>query len=289
MIFIYKIIFKIVSLFPNNSIKLIDRIRNYSNRKIDYYTNLKWEKLFNGQEKIVFDLNDEIKINLYKDSVLSQFIHSGFEKEEIQFLLETLKEGDTFLDVGSNVGLFSLYASKKVGQNGQVICFEPTPITYSRLTENIQLNHFTNIEARNIGLSNEEGELKFYYSDKGFDAWNSFAPDSRLKNHIVIKSSTLDLQLENVDKNRIKLVKIDVEGWEKFVIQGGKQFFEKYAPIVMVEFTEENTVNAGYSIHDIFTEMENNGYQWYEFSNGKLVKETRKQNYPYSNLIAIKS
>ncbi|WP_462224686.1 hypothetical protein, partial [Flavobacterium sp.] len=71
MIFIYKIIFKIASFFPNNSFKLIDRIRNYSNRKIDYYTNLKWEKLFNGQEKIVFDLNHEIKINLYKDSVLS--------------------------------------------------------------------------------------------------------------------------------------------------------------------------------------------------------------------------
>jgi FkbM family methyltransferase len=289
MIFIYKIIFKIASLFPDNSIQLIDRIRNYSKRKMEYYSNKKWEKLFDGQEKIVFDLNDEIKINLYKDSVLSLFIHSGFEKDEIQFLLDTLKEGDTFLDVGSNVGLFSLYASKKVGQNGQVICFEPTPITYSRLMENIHLNHFANIEARNIGLSNEEGELKFYYSDAGFDAWNSFAPDSRLKNHIVIQSSTLDLQLENVDKNRIKLVKIDVEGWEKFVIQGGKHFFKNYAPIVMVEFTEENTANAGYSIHEIFTEMEDNGYQWYELINGKLVKETRKESYPYSNLIAIKS
>ena len=128
----------------------------------------------------------------------------------------------------------------------------------------------------------------FYDCITGFDAWNSFAPDSRLKKSIKIKTSTLDLQLENIDKEQIKMVKIDVEGWEKFVIQGGETFFKNYSPIVMVEFTEENTFNAGYNIHDIFGELETLGYDWFRIVNGELVQEVKTMHYPYINLIAKK-
>ena len=137
-------------------------------------------------------------------------------------------------------------------------------------------------------MSDSEGELKFYFSDSGFDAWNSFAPDHRLKKNIIISTFTLDQQLENIDKSKIKMVKIDVEGWEKFVIKGGKLFFQNFAPIVMVEFTEDNTFNAGYPIHDIFIEFEQFGYEWFSIEKGILVKEKRKMHYPYVNLIAKK-
>lgn len=261
---------------------------NYIDRKREGEAVQKWYKVFKGSEKIIFPI-DSVQLYLYKDSILSKFIYDGFEQEEIDFMLSKLNLGDVFIDIGSNIGLFSILASKKVGEKGKVICFEPAPITYNRLVENIELNDFKNIEARNIGLSDSEGALTFYYSDSGFDAWNSFAPDSRLKKSTVIPTSTLDIQLEHVDKKAIKLVKIDVEGWEKFVIQGGKQFFENYAPIVMVEFTEENTFNAGYPIHDIFKALENFGYEWYRIENGGLVKEKKQIHYPYVNLVAMKA
>lgn len=282
---------KIIKYFVYDSAiavsKFSNKIINSIDRKLEQQEIAKWFNLFGKNDKIVFNLQ-EINFNLYKDSILSKFIYDGFEKKEVDFMLNTLKEDDIFIDIGSNIGLFSLLASKKVGVNGKVICFEPAPITYKRLLENIELNQLQNVIALNLGLSDNVGELKFYYSDTGFDAWNSFAPDSRLKKSIKIKTSTLDLQLENIDKEQIKMVKIDVEGWEKFVIQGGETFFKNYSPIVMVEFTEENTFNAGYNIHDIFGELETLGYDWFRIVNGELVQEVKTMHYPYINLIAKK-
>lgn len=263
------------------------KVINYIDRSNDKINNEKWLNIFKGFDKIIFQIA-EIKLNLYKDSILSQFIYEGFEKEEIDFMLRTLNQNDFFIDIGSNIGLFSLIASKKVGSKGKVICFEPSQEIYGRLIENIELNEFKNIEARNIGLSDKEGELKFYFSDQGFDAWNSFAPDSRLKKSINVNASTLDKQLDYIDKSKIKMVKIDVEGWEKFVIKGGCSFFANYSPIVMVEFTEENTFNAGYSVHDIFIELESLGYEWFRIENGNLIEEKKHIHYPYTNLVAKK-
>jgi aryl-phospho-beta-D-glucosidase BglC (GH1 family) len=147
-----------------------------------------------------------------------------------------------------------------------------------------------NIQAINCGLSNESGELNFYISDNGYDAWNSFAPsaDNKLQRTIKVNVSTLDKELKDVDKAKIKLVKIDVEGWEKFVLKGGEIFFNNYCPIIMVEFTDENTFNAGYSVHEIYDTMVNYGYEWYTIKNGELIKELKRLYYPYNNLIAIK-
>lgn len=276
-----------IYFIANRTHRFSEKVLNYIDRKTEAANSQKWFTIFKDSDKIMHDI-DGIKINLYKDSILSRFIYEGFEQEEIDFMLKTLEKDDIFLDIGSNIGLFSLLASKKVGAKGKIICFEPAPTTYKRLLENIDLNQFQNIEPRNIGLSDSEGELKFYFSDTGFDAWNSFAPDYRLKKSITINTFTLDKQLENIDKSKIKIVKIDVEGWEKFVIKGGKSFFQNFAPIVMVEFTEDNTFNAGYPIHDIFVELEQFGYEWFSIENGDLVKEKKKMHYPYVNLIAKK-
>jgi FkbM family methyltransferase len=270
--------------------KIMKDFQKREDDKINSVGNKSWNKLFNENGLFAFNLNNDVKINLYKDSVLSRLIYNGFEKEETDYVISVLSEGDIFIDVGANIGLFSLLASKVVGNAGRVLCYEPAPITFSRLKENVQLNNLKNIDIRNIGLSNKKGELIFYVSNNGHDAWNSFAPsqDNKLESSIQVPVSTVDIELENVDKSRIKIVKIDVEGWEKFVLHGGKNFFVNYNPIVMVEFTEENTFNAGYPVYDIYNIMEDFGYVWYIIHKGKLVKEKKRLHYPYDNLIAIK-
>jgi FkbM family methyltransferase len=200
-----------------------------------------------------------------------------------------LKKDDVFVDIGANVGLFSLIASQVVGNKGLVIAFEPTLITFNRLLGNISLNNLNNIQAINCGLSNGSGELNFYMSDNGYDAWNSFSPsaDNKLQRTIKVNVSTLDKELKDVDKAKIKLVKIDVEGWGKFVLKEGEIFFNNYCPIIMVEFTDGNTFNAGYSVHEIYDTMVNYGYEWYTIKNGELIKEVKRLYYSYNNLIAI--
>ncbi|HET6990771.1 MAG TPA: hypothetical protein VFJ43_05580, partial [Bacteroidia bacterium] len=103
-----------------NSVPFDIRIVNYINRKLNEYVFRKTEKerisaektwydKFGSSDFLVHQLTPEIKIKLYKDSVLSKMIFDGFENDDIGFLNTILKEGDCFVDIGSNVGLFSLY------------------------------------------------------------------------------------------------------------------------------------------------------------------------------------
>lgn len=266
--------------------------RRFLKRREDYLKIEKenaWKSNFKDGS-FTHKLDDVCQIKLYEDSSLSKDIFFGFESDEIRFIQNTLRQGDTFIDIGANIGLFSILASQKVSTTGKIIAFEPTPKTFKRLQENIKLNKCKNIEAREIGLSDSNGELEFFVSTTGHDAWNSLVEneDYGVSEKIKISVDTLDSQLSSIDKSLIKLVKIDVEGWEKFAIQGGEDFFRNYSPLVLVEFTESNTWNAGYMVQDIYDIFSEWGYKWYRIENGNLKEDKKRLHYPYLNLIAKK-
>lgn len=249
-----------------------------------------WQRIFKNEKSFTHTLSNNIKIILYSDSILSQLIYNGFEELELDFLKANLSSGDIFLDIGSNIGLFSLVASQRVGDEGLVVAYEPNPVTYFRLVENIKINGLNNIQTHNIGLSNSKNELDFYISKNGYDAWNSFAPEpSKLQEKIKVPVSTLDTVIKELDIEKIKVIKIDVEGWEKFVLQGGQQFLTEFNPLLIVEFGEANALSADYYVQELFAILEDMGYKWYDIqSDLTLLPHRKKLAYPYSNLIAKK-
>jgi FkbM family methyltransferase len=274
-------------------IQLLQKILRKIEKKIEYAErkkqNKKWNSFFKDKDFFVFNLKNNIKINLYKNVYLSRRIYNGFEEEELDFIDKTLNKGDVFIDIGANIGLFTLVAARKVGVSGKVISFEPTKNIFEKLVENCEINNFNNVDLRNIGLSDKVDTLTFFASGNGLDAFNSFVENTeRESNKVQIETSTLDIELEGIDKANIKIVKMDVEGWEKFVLFGGQSFFKNFTPIVMMEFTEENTFQAGYSIHDLYDIMVGYGYKWYRLNKNELVEEKKQLYYPYVNLIAIK-
>lgn len=278
-------------------IDFVKKIQWRSNRflqKVEVVNELEfqsqWGKRFLENLYLDYKLNDRVRIRLFKDSVLSQLIYKGFEIKECEYLSSSLKEGDYFVDIGANIGLYSLLASDLVGKTGKVISFEPTPEIFRRFIDNIHLNQFTNIDAFNIGLSDLPGSLELNVLSNGFDAWNSFASLNNLgsDSKMQVDVSTLDIELSRYDKSKIRVMKMDVEGWEKFVLKGGNDFFTNYSPEVMVEFTEANTFAAGYMVQEIYDFMVGLGYQWYSIENNRLVKSEKRLHYPYENLIAKK-
>ena len=277
----------LVRYFHNKSGKIVDSF----NKRKSVIKDKKWSEKFSNHSSLLYELDNTIKINLYKASILSRLIFEGFEKDEIEFMTKVIKEGDILIDVGANIGLFSLIASKIVGKYGKVISFEPSPQSYLRLLENIDTNNFTNIEARNIGLSDKQGKLTLNLSESGFDAWNTFATGEmdKFQNSIEVNVSTLDEELRQINKDKISFIKIDVEGWEKFVLEGGKEILQNYSPTLLIEFTETNTFAAGYSVHELYDAMINLNYAWYRYINGRLIFEEKKLHYPYDNLIATKN
>lgn len=281
-----KQIFKVIKLVHRFTGKLV----NKSEQKYVSQKNKMWDSKFNDAEKFVYNLSADVKINLYKDSVLSKPIFNGFENGEIAFMKRTLNNGDIFIDIGSNIGLFALEASPIVGNQGHVIAFEPSPDTFGRLLENVELNNFKNIECRNKGVSDKKEMLEISISSSGYDAWNTFAPGDSDKFHktVSVEVNSLDDELKDIDKKRIKLIKIDVEGWEKFVLLGAEDLLRNYNPIFMMEFTESNTFAAGYMVQELYDMLVEKGYEWFKYKDDTLFPESKKLHYPYDNLIAIK-
>lgn len=267
-------------------------------KRIDQRKEVLWNNLFISNNKFKFHLNENLFIFLYKDSLLAKNIYNGFEENEILFLRRYLKDSDTFIDIGSNIGLFSLNAAQIVGKNGSVIAFEPTPLTFKRLVENIELNHYEKIiHAYNIGISEKKGNLSLNVSENGYDAWNTFAnqDDPKFSKRVEISVDTLDAFLEvhfNKRKEEISLIKIDVEGWERHVLNGAKSLLiTEHAPVLMVEFTESNLFAAGTSCFEIYDMVVSFGYQWYTFDSESnlMVHDPKRIHYPYDNLFAIKN
>lgn len=254
-----------------------------------------FELLFNGRPTTVHQISKELKIHLDKSSILSFEIYKGFEEDEIDFVKRFLKRGACFMDVGTNVGLFTLHASRSVGDSGKVISFEPSSETVVKLKKNLEVNAIKNVEVVQKGLSDQEGVLELTLANEGFDAFNSFATPT-LGGAISseqVEVTTVDnfLASKGLAPKDIDLMKVDVEGWELPIMKGGfKTFSDPQAPVLLVEFTEKNANNAGFTCVELSEYIASFGYELfiYDRKNRTLTKEPVGKTYDYQNLICVK-
>lgn len=254
-----------------------------------------WNSQFGAKQKICTIIQPGVKICLYFDSELAKLIFcENYEWHERLFINSFLKPGDVFIDIGANIGLFSLIAAKRIGNSGKVYAFEPNPIVSTRLAENIKLNRFNNIIRIQAAISDEEGEFPFYLSQDGYDAWNSFARPVAGDNFITENVKSIRWDDFAKDHNLIgsvTMMKIDVEGWEIRVLKGAiNTLSRKDAPVLIVEFTEEAAVSAGTSCKELYYGLEDLGYRIFKYDtiSRKIYFDPPREIYSYSNLIATK-
>lgn len=253
----------------------------------------RWKEIENDLSivKVVYKLRNNISINLYKDSYLSSPIFSGqFEKEVTDFIDANLSAGDCFVDIGANIGFFSLLTADIVKNDGKVIAFEPTLGTYNKLTENIKLNNFKNVTPNNIGLSDFNGTTSFNVSLDGHDAFNSFSLPKHGEQYIKqeIKVEPLDNYYDAVKAYKNILIKIDVEGWEYSVIKGAEKILRELNPVLILEFNDENTGQAEKKCTDLYSLLNEYGYKLYSLHENALVPQKNQPYFSYQNLVAKK-
>lgn len=265
-------------------------------RKCRRYLRQKWwESQASIREHFEIELQRDVKMRLYFDSELSRLIYCrDFEVNEIKFVNNFLKPGDIFVDIGANIGLFSLIAAHRVGNSGKVYAFEPTDKPYQRLSENVRLNNFNNVIHHRVALSDQVGQFPFFEIQDGFDGWNSFARprEGRVFTQNVVQCDTWDnFASRNNVMGKVSMMKIDVEGWEARLLLGGSETLSRMdAPVLQVEFSSEMAKAAGSSCREIYHVLETLGYELfrYEAEAGTIVHELMGDNYCDFNLIASK-
>ena len=148
-------------------------------------------------------------------------IYTGLhEFPDMGFLLHFLRSDDLFVDVGANVGSYTILACSAVRARG--IAFEPVPNTFHKLVENIRLNHLDDkVKCINKGLGSHEGNIAFTSEN---DTTNHVvASGEQCKNLINVEVVTLDTAING---NAPSLMKIDVEGYETPVLEGARNTLE---------------------------------------------------------------
>lgn len=133
-----------------------------------------------------------------------------------------LRPGDVFVDVGANIGYFSLYASSLVGDGGSVVAVEASPGIFKRLEETLALNGLGNVRAVNIAASDEDSVVKVYRAPAANIGMTTIVRD-RLKRgeyECEVKAAGLGQILSEDELRRARIIKVDVEGAEWGVAKG---------------------------------------------------------------------
>jgi len=183
----------------------------------------------------------------------SMWLDSDTGKHDEAVFRKLLRPGDIVIDVGANIGSLTLAASSLVGPTGKVFSVEAHPIIYKYLIGNLKLNNATNVTAFNVACGRESGVAHF--SDNKSDDQNSISDDG-----LQVPIRRLDELIEIPAQACIALLKIDVEGYEKPVLEGCTSLLAR-TNAVYFESWEQHVRKYGYRLAETFSLLRDFGFQ----------------------------
>ena len=216
------------------------------------------------------------KIYTQKTTTGLKLQYGSYEKDEFNFFLKELKPSDFCIDIGANIGAFSIFFAKK---SFKVTSFEPISFNCKLLALSSNLNSINNIQIENTIISDFNGECKFLIANESGlsgiisddienhkeylkKTYNDFA-----KEIITIKSRTLD----SFDIERVDIMKIDVEGAELKVIKGATNTLLRCKPrILMIECEDKTLKLYKNSLKELVNHLKNINYYPYLLISGEL-------------------
>jgi FkbM family methyltransferase len=205
---------------------------------------------------------------------LTYFLGRYYDLPSQLLLMKILKPGDTFCDIGGNIGEISYLASNLVGPKGHVDTFEPNPKLVSYINEMIAHNQIKNTKVHDCALSDKEETLTLTIPrvnpGEATLAPSKYADDSVEKVQVPVFPG--DKIIKNRD--RLTVIKMDVEGFEYRAISGMSELLSSLKPCVIMEVNTAHLENAGTSYIEVFEKMEQLGYKCNTYTpKGKFRKK----------------
>lgn len=213
-------------------------------------------KLRSNDNLVMRDVQgNKMYLDLSDPGISRELILTGIhEKLATQVMRQEIKEGMTVVDIGANLGYYTLLEASIVGEKGQVYALEPVPKNFDILCKNININGFKNIKSYCIAVSNKSGTAKITLTNAS--NWGSMLEieaeavsdymkqkmRSLARQTIEIETITLDEFLVKETVNRVNLIRMDVEGYEVEVVKGMLKTLKNTPPPLMLFFEIHNKV-----------------------------------------------
>ena len=210
-----------------------------------------------SQLKEDFVIVDDNKMFLDSQDSLRLSINGIYEEMETNLVKKIVKNGDIVIDVGANIGYYTLILAKLVGDGGKVFAFEPEQDNFRLLNKNIEINSYKNVVCENMAVSSSNGKCVLYldHQNKGS---HSLVDDGASKQTVEIKTISLD---EYSFNSKISLIKMDIEGHEMKALNGMKNFLEKNSNIkIITEFSPTLLSYSGVKPKSFLKELTEYGF-----------------------------
>jgi FkbM family methyltransferase len=223
-------------------------------------------KIMEPQGIIQITVNDHKMFVNTQDKVIvpSLIIYGVWEKFETDLFYKTVKPGDIVVDVGANIGYYTLIAADLVGKEGMVYAFEPEPSNYKLLTKNVEINNFRNVTLIQKAVSEEMGRIKLY-----LDKVNLGAPSFSEENIFIERGSYIDVKTISLDdffenhkkEENLNFIKIDAEGAEGLIVNGARNILQQNNPKILMEFWPYGQKNIGTDPIKLLNTLMDYGYR----------------------------
>jgi FkbM family methyltransferase len=224
------------SLLEKLTLKFIKKfpIRKGKERIVDYIR--KFSSFSEGtMRQAVIDNDVPIFVDIFERIQSYMYFIGEYERYETRKFIHSIKSDDVVLDLGANIGYFSLIASKLVGQKGHVFSFEASPKIYELLCENCSLSN-KNISHFNLAVAEKEETLKFNLPrDPKEQGSGSLSTNNT--GDIEIKGISIDQFVQTENITRLNFIKMDIEGAEVKALLGMKKTIFNYRPKILFEFS----------------------------------------------------
>lgn len=195
------------------------------------------------------------------------YVRGNYEMPLVRYVKRTIRPGMVCVDIGANVGYFTLLLAKLVGPTGRVIAFEPTETTCRFLRANVLLNELHNVTVEQLAVCDREGPAVFYEGSAGYDAYNSLKetrhPGAREGEFgaEIVGCVKLDSYLKGCGDDRVDFVKLDIEGAELLALSGFRRGLNANPGLrLAIEFADQTTASFGYSSDELATWLARNGW-----------------------------
>ena len=254
------------------------------------------QKIHPPKECFIVDVkvdNDiPLKVNVCQQYCGDMYYGIGFEQSELSFVKHFVGDGDLFFDVGANVGVYTLMASRLVGDSGQVHAFEPFVDAYGFLQRNVDLNLVKNVTLNPVAVGEKVGEENLFVN-----AQSALTGLGRTKRGVFLDVQkvpvwTLDHYVKRSGIRSIDFLKIDVEGFEGHVLRGAIELLSNSPNlIVMSELAKKNFEPLGFSVKDVIDWMRSIGFEVWMIRSDSLSLQyvpSSSNDYPFQNFVFIR-
>lgn len=231
---------------------------------------------FEGQ-KIFILRNGPVSVNLFYRGI--------WEENETRLVKNEIHIDDIVLDIGANIGYYTLIFANLVGPGGKIFSFEPEPTNFNLLKKNIEINGHQNITIENVAVSNDSGKIKLFLSEKDPGQHKIDCGIDVSNNYIIVNKISLDDYFKNNPlAKKISFIKIDVEGSEINVLKGMQNILNINKKLkILIEYSPKHIRNFGIEPIELLEFLKTNEFNFFLIESNGMIPTNEKSLLKISN------